>query len=302
MELPDRFVANITEVYGDEGRAWLGRLPAVLREAGERWDLQLGETFGELSYSYVVGATDADGRRLVLKARVPNSDFVREVAALRHYGGESAAALVAADEEAGLALLERVEPGTPLLDLGDDEQMTSIAAAMMPRLWKAPPPEHPFPDMRRWFQGMDDLRERSGGGTGPIPRGLFEDAERVRDELIASSGPPVVLHGDLHHWNILDAGAGRWVAIDPHGAVGEAEFECSALLRNPVGQLPGGQELRELERRRVAQLGEALGFERERIVGWGFVQAILSACWTLEGSETGWEEAVAVAEALGELL
>jgi streptomycin 6-kinase len=41
-----------------------------------------------------------------------------------------------------------------------------------------------------------------------------------------------------------------------------------------------------------------LGFDRERIAGWGFAQAVLSACWDLEDHGTGWEPWIAVAETL----
>jgi len=43
----------------------------------------------------------------------------------------------------------------------------------------------------------------------------------------------VVLHGDLHHFNILSSGD-RWLAIDPKGIIGEPEFEPAAYLENKI--------------------------------------------------------------------
>jgi streptomycin 6-kinase len=74
-------------------------------------------------------------------------------------------------------------------------------------------------------------------------------------------------------------------------------YEVGALLRNP----PPWRVQSELVRimtRRVDLLAEALGFERERIAGWGLAQAVLSAWWSYEDHGHGWEEALACAEAL----
>ena len=43
----------------------------------------------------------------------------------------------------------------------------------------------------------------------------------------------MVLHGDLHHDNVLRHGDG-WVVIDPHGYVGDAAVEPATMLYNPI--------------------------------------------------------------------
>jgi streptomycin 6-kinase len=62
-------------------------------------------------------------------------------------------------------------------------------------------------------------------------------AESLFRELIASSESPVLLHGDLHHFNILSARRQPWLAIDPKGVAGEPAYEPGALLRNPNPEL-----------------------------------------------------------------
>ena len=61
-----------------------------------------------------------------------------------------------------------------------------------------------LPPTRQLAEGFD-RHERSGS---PIPRGLIEQATRLWSELEASTTSPVVLHGDLHHDNILSASPG----------------------------------------------------------------------------------------------
>jgi streptomycin 6-kinase len=98
-------------------------------------------------------------------------------------------------------------------------------------------------------------------------------------------GASVVLHGDLHHFNILAATRQPWLAIDPKGVVGEAEYETGALLRNPVPDIRNHPRLGELLSRRISQLADELGFDKGRIRCWAIAQAVLSAWWTYEDSD-----------------
>jgi streptomycin 6-kinase len=93
---------------------------------------------------------------------------------------------------------------------------------------------------------------------------------------------PALLHGDLHHYNVLSDRARGWCAIDPKGVVGELEFELGAALRNPIDRPDLFAKLDVVERR-LDQFGLALGIDVSRARGWCFSQAVLSAIWSLEG-------------------
>ncbi len=109
---------------------------------------------------------------------------------------------------------------------------------------------------------------------------------------------PVLLHGDLHHDNILAAEREPWLAIDPKGIVGEPAYEVGALLRNPLPGLLARPEPGRVLARRIEQLAAELGFDRARIRGWALAQAVLSAWWSYEDHGDGWRETIACAELL----
>ena len=142
------------------------------------------------------------------------------------------------------------------------------------------------------------MRERYGGGTGPLPEALVDRAERLFAELLASMSGLVVLHGDLHHFNILAAERQPWLAIDPKGVVGEPEYEVGAFLRNPTPDLLSNPHAGWILSRRLDQFSEELSFDRERLRNWGMAQAVLSAWWSIEDHGYGGEEAIAFAELL----
>src|SRR5262245_10315386 len=76
--------------------------------------------------------------------------------------------------------------------------------------------------------------------AGLLPLDVVVRAGAVMRELCVSATQRVVLHGDLHHDNILRAAHEPWLAIDPHGILGDPGYDVGALLFNPdpdVGKL-----------------------------------------------------------------
>jgi streptomycin 6-kinase len=166
----------------------------------------------------------------------------------------------------------------------------------MSALWRPLSPDHAFLPVQRWADGLSLLRKRFDGGTGPLPATPVQKAERLFAELFASSTETVLLHGDLHHYNILRDGE-EWRVIDPKGVAGEPAYECGAWLRNP-SDLLFRPNVRELLERRIAIFSEMLDIERDRIREWAYAQSVLSAWWSVEDNTDGWEDSFALAEYL----
>ena len=298
--VPAEFARATVALHGDAGRLWLRGLPALIEECAERWSLRVGPPFPHLSYNYAAPAEGPGGERLVLKLGVPVRELHSEMAALRAFDGRGAARLFESDAARGALLLERLEPGTQLVPLReeDDAAATEAAASVMRKLWRAAPETHGFPTAADWGLGFARCRAHFGGTTGPFPRRLFDEAESLYAELLASSAAPVLLHGDLHHGNVLAAAREPWLAIDPKGLTGEPAYEVGALLRNPLPQLLKWPEPVRVTERRIAQLSDELGLERARVRGWGLAQAALSAWWSIEDEGEPGEFGFAAAEVL----
>src|SRR5690606_35367125 len=105
-------------------QSWIEQLPDALQAIERRWSLQLGPPFRNLTINFVAPATLADGRQVVLKAGVATQELHNEVGALRAFDGQGAVRLLDADAERGFMLLERLRPGTPLLNLEDNATVT----------------------------------------------------------------------------------------------------------------------------------------------------------------------------------
>ncbi len=297
--IPSNFTRTTRELYGPSGEAWLARLPALLAECAARWSLTLLPPF-ELSYNYVAPAVRADGTEVVIKIGHPNSEIRHELAALRVYGGEGMVQLLEADDENCALVLERIRPGETLATLPDDEQATRIAAEVMRKLWRPLPPGHAFRSVAEWAAGLRGLREMFGGGTGPLDKKLVEQAEAQFADLLGSMTKLVLLHGDLHHYNILSAIRQPWLALDPKGIAGEPEYEVGQFLLNPFDLLARPAPGRILNRR-LEIFAEVLGFDKQRLRAWGMAHAVLSAWWSIEDHGHGGKDAMECARLMAEI-
>ena len=292
--LPAGFNQNIRLSFGEQGQRWLERLPDLLNEAAQRWNLVLGDPF-LLSYNYVCAATRKDGSAAVLKIGVPNRELTSEINVLRLYNGQAACHILEGDAEIGMLLLERLQPGTMLVTLIDDDQATAIAADVMRAIHRLAPQPDGFLSLCGWFDELKHLRPRFGGGTGPFPEKSFATAEGLIHDLFAEERPQVLLHGDFHHFNILLSGRG-WLVIDPKGVIGPAEYEVGPLLMNPYNVMPEESEAIRRTERRIAILSERLGFERQRLRAWAICHSVLSSYWDMAEDGSGGENSRAWTE------
>lgn len=184
------------------------------------------------------------------------------------------------DHVDGAMLLERPMPGSTLEGLaleGRDDEATHVIArtiaSMSPRATK-----HPVPTVEEWGRAFERY-ERSGDAR--VPGLLRSVAHRLFRELCRSQGATRLLHGDLHHANVVLHADRGWLAIDPKGVVGEIEYEVGAALRNPYDSLARFADP-SIVRRRVDCFAGELGVDGRRLLGWAFAQSVLAAIWGLE--------------------
>ena len=281
--LPDTFTRTVENCWGDAGRHWLARLPRVTDEVMRDWELTPAGPLS-LSMNWVGRVRRADGTAAVLKLGVPEAGHLAdEATALECFAGRGAIEVLARDDARGALLLEEARPGTQLRDVVPhrDSDATAALAAVIRRLHRPAPAGVALPELSGRIRSFRDYLERFPGDD-PIPRRLVERAAGLFEDLCAPAAEWVVLHGDLHHDNVLAAEREPWLAIDPHGVVGDPGYEVGALLYNPD---PEGADdtVLHLAQARIEQLADVLAMPPDRVLAWGFVQAVLSEVWTFEG-------------------
>lgn len=193
------------------------------------------------------------------------------------WDGDGAAAVLARDGTA--LLMERAMGHRSLATMarsGHDDEACRILCDVAARLHR--PRMKRLPELiplTHWFQALEPAAARHGGI-------LMRCAETAR-QLLAEPCEVGVLHGDLHHDNVLDFGARGWLAIDPKRLVGERGFDFANIFTNPDLADPARPVATEPGRflRRLNIVAETAGLERKRLLRWILAWTGLSAAWFL---------------------
>jgi streptomycin 6-kinase len=226
----------------------------IARDVASDWGIVIGPPFQLSNYSYVA-PTDHDA---VLKIGLQDDEeSVHEADALELWGGDGAVRLLRVDRSRRALLLDRARPGTDLAALGALAG-TKIAVDVARRLWR--PAAEPF----QWIGDHVPRWLAHATPDSPAGRRLLERGRELFGRLQIDAG--TLVHGDLHHHNILDAGT-RYVAIDPKPMLGEPEFDVPPFLWNPLGSQMTQQETE----RRLAAFAEA-GLDETRMRAWALIR------------------------------
>ncbi|MBC8063661.1 MAG: phosphotransferase [Chlorobia bacterium] len=174
----------------------------------------------------------------------------RAAIAMAGWGGPE---VFESDEATGSILMSRVLPGRTLAQAGVlEEEAREIAASLI--------------------QGQAGRVDPSGF---PTLREYFRLQHSLLDHLLETSESRVFLHGDLHHYNILQSdGPMPWVLIDPKGLSGDPAYEPIAFLRNLTERFPTVPELLPLINDRLDFFSGRLGFDRWRMAAWGLIDQL----------------------------
>ena len=246
---------------------WLERVPELVAECVEEWQLELGEPYEAGAAGYAVRAGLTDGTPAVLKLIYPHREAEHEADALELLAGNGAVRLLARDDARSAMLLERCEPGTALAENGG-ERALDVLVELLPKHWvRAGEPFHTLAEEAAWW--IDDLPEQWEQSGRAIERRLVDTAVDALGLLSESQGEQVLLNQDLHGDNVLAAEREPWLVIDPKPLLGEREFAVAPIVRSFELGSSRADVLYRLDR-----LTSELGLDRERARGWTIGQTM----------------------------
>lgn len=289
MQIPEYFRDQIARCFGERGEEWLTNLPQILNQCLQKWDLTECRIAEGLSINLVCFAQSPDYGNVVLKVGAPHSELYTEMKALTLYQGRNICKCYDSDMELGAFLLERVNPGQDLTSVKDIRAQLMIAADLIVKL-PIPIPKNlqGLPTYSDWINRAF-TRARKENLVGEKMLSLIEVAEQLFIEIENGDRPKVLLHGDLHHWNILQDENEGWKAIDPHGVIGVPCMESARFMNNHIDEVEGAGKLDHLDDM-VTVFSTKFGESKRTIAICLFVLDVLSTCWTFEEAKPDKEE------------
>ena len=248
--------------------AWLDDLPLLIRTIEVDWEITVGRAYRDSTEAFVAEALCEDGAEAVLKLIVPRDAdaAVHEATVLELAAGEGCPRLLQADVTRGALLLERL--GRSLYELRlPIHRRHEILVAAAARIWR-PAPGAGLPTgaakARLLAEFITAMWEELGH---PCSERAVEYAlacaerrrEAHRDEAA------VLVHGDVHEWNALEAGR-EFKLVDPDGLLAEPEYDLGIIMRED----PRDGDLHERARR----LAHWTGLDETAIWEWGVVERV----------------------------
>lgn len=271
--MKEKFPDLLRNCYGAAAEKWLELLPHQVQQLALRWTLTDLVPLENLTYHYVLKGMQGN-QPIILKIGMDEKGLQQQAIALREFENFGGVKLLATASNA--LLLERVTPGNSLKTLfpQKEEEALQIVCQLMDRLHRAPVPKWgTFPTIEEWLNRLFQ--------STSVPSYYVQKAQTLSQELLTTIKDTCVLHGDLHHENIL-LGKDEWKVIDPQGVIGEPAIEIGAYMRNPLPEILETPDITSFMARRVERFAAYFAQDSERLKKWSFVQSVLCWVWMVE--------------------
>lgn len=255
-------------------------IPQEVQELLGAWNLKPDGSLATTPSSWLLPVR-REGLAILKVARISNERCGYGL--MKWWDGDGAACVLASSPNA--LLIERATGERSLATMawsGEDDQACEILCKTARRLHverdRTLPELHP---LEAWFQPLFELSQHHS---------CLAVAATTARHLLSEQNSICPLHGDLHHENVLDFGARGWLAIDPHGLLGERSFDYANIFTNPdlsdpkrpLATLPGRLEAR------LKIVGQLADIEPSRMLRWVVAWTGLSAAWFIgDNDETG---------------
>lgn len=250
---------------------WVDDLPSLIAALEQEWSFKTGEAFNDSTEALVAAVERDDGTPAVLKLLIPRDgdQTTNEITVLRLAEGDGCPVLYEADTERHALLVERLGPSMYEMDIPIRKRHEMLCVASQ-GIWR-PAPGADLPngaDKGRWLiEYILTLWEELD----------FPCSERVISHAIAcaerridahNEEQAVLVHGDVHQWNALQAGD-AFKLVDPDGLVAEPEYDLGIIMREDPVELVEGDP-----RDRAHRLAALTGTDARAIWEWGVVERV----------------------------
>jgi streptomycin 6-kinase len=283
------------QVLFDEGSA----VKDTLLHYSQIWDLRPEGKLTKDRPTSQIYKVDYRGRPAVLKllTAVGIEDERYGATALAYWNGIGAARLYQAD--AGAHLLEFIDgmDCVALVQEDRDDEATAIIGEVIATLHGAC--ARSMPEALTTLE--DRFSELFKAALCPGADPIVCLGAKVARELLDAPLNNCVLHGDLHHENVLQSSERGWLAIDAKGLLGETTYDGAMAVLNPMG-FDTLTEQPERIQKMTEVLADRMQVSHLRLLRYTFAHACLSASWAMESSIFSSSHALRIARTINDML
>ena len=275
-----------------------------------RWALTEIKPVYEHSTKAVYTAVSEIFGPVILKIDLNHDQLPSEYRMLSAMQGKHCCQVYDFDEAQGLLIEERILPGNVLRELANlevrIEAFCQVFTTLHPCDTASTPHDtvhtdhsnaaSPHPTYLDWL-----TRIRAFSETHPIDARLKEMTQQAYDccaYLFEKYPERVLLHGDLHHDNMLLRSDGSYAMIDPKGVIGPGILDLPRFLLNELFPNMPAEPVSHMEKA-IGIISEKCVFPVEDVKKAFFMETVLANMWSVQDDDPAdWKELEVAAQIL----
>lgn len=247
--------------------------------AVKRWELNHCEEIYQHPTKAVFSAESEQFGPVILKIDENTSQLKSEYRMLAGLSGSHSCTVYAYDESAGLLLEERIFPGTVLREEPSLEKRVRIFVQVFREIHRPADEGETYLD---WLERICEYCEQNH-----MAEEVAKEASRARGfcaEMFGKYPDRMLLHGDLHHDNLLLRIDGSYAMIDPKGVIGPAVLDLPRFLLNELDTehaSPDRQHIQEA----IGLVAGHTGYPETDIRKLFYMETVLENVWRAEDGD-----------------
>lgn len=269
------------------------KLKSKIDYAVKKWGLSHCREIYRHPTKAVFAAESQQFGPVILKIDQNTAQLKSEHQMLAGLSGAHSCKVYAYDESAGLLLEERIIPGTVLRREASLEKRIQVFASIFHEIHRPVQQGKAYLD---WLDGICDYCVRNH-----VAEELLDLALRAREfckEMFAKYPERVLLHGDLHHDNLLSRADGSYAMIDSKGIIGPAIMDLPRFILNELDTDHACSD-REHIQEAIRLMGRQTGYPEEDIRKLFFMETVMGNIWCAEDGEEMDREEMEIAVEIG---
>ena len=277
------------------GADFYAKLVLDLEEYARLWDLSDFEQIDYYSVNCIFKCFSNKHGSCILKIGNPSRETYTEYHMLREYNGRGFCKVYQSDIANGVLLIERIIPGIQLRAEPSLDKRLDIFCGLWSRLHIKANDKTVYPTYMQWVSRITQYMRKINEHENLFRKMLR--AEEICHSLCEKYPGEMLLHGDLHHDNILLDKNNGYLAIDPKGVVGDVVFDIPRFILNEFGDIIDDCLVNKIAYI-TQELSKKLHIPQYDIHRLLFVEICMANSWSVESSKIPNMEEVLFAEKL----
>lgn len=280
------------------GRAFYEKACGNLRLYSNKWKLDIEEMIDYYSVNCIFICRSEQYGPAVLKIGGPGAEARTEANFLKEYNGGRFCKMYKCDADNGILLEERVTPGTRLRQEPSLEKRLSVFSNLFNGLHIQSRQSEQYPTYVGWVKRITEYMSERADYKDLYK--LMLKASGLCSALCVDYPKQLLLHGDLHHDNILLGEHNEYKIIDPKGVIGDPIFDIPRFILNEFynrEDVPY-EFYRSHVTKVLCYLQKSLGVPMDVMKKALFIETAMANCWNVESGEELHMHSVRCAEAL----